>query len=46
MVAWAGLESLFLGFTDEMDAAPYARWPLQNLNKTLNPPAGVDQPTK
>ena len=42
MVAWAGLERLFLGFTDELGAAPLARWPLQNLDKSrIHPPAGV-----
>jgi N6-L-threonylcarbamoyladenine synthase len=34
MVAWAGLERLFLGFTDELDAAPFARWPLQSLDRS------------
>ena len=34
MVAWAGLERLSLGFTDELDVSPLARWPLQDLNKT------------
>ena len=47
MVAWAGLERLFLGFTDSLDAAPLARWPLQNLNP-LKPGhcAGGYWPTK
>jgi N6-L-threonylcarbamoyladenine synthase len=31
MVAWAGLERLACGFTDSLDAAPRARWPLQDL---------------
>jgi len=29
MVAWAGLEHLALGFSDPLDAAPRARWPLE-----------------
>ena len=28
MVAWAGLERLRLGWTDELDFAPRPRWPL------------------
>jgi N6-L-threonylcarbamoyladenine synthase len=31
MVAWAGIERLRLGFTDEMDFAPRPRWPLEGL---------------
>jgi N6-L-threonylcarbamoyladenine synthase len=31
MVAWAGLERLWLGQTDPLDAAPRARWPLQDI---------------
>lgn len=29
MIAWAGAERLAAGLTDEMDAAPRARWPLE-----------------
>ena len=32
MVAWAGLERLALGLTDELDTPPLARWPLQDLS--------------
>ena len=28
MVAWAGLERLRLGWTDDLDFAPRPRWPL------------------
>jgi N6-L-threonylcarbamoyladenine synthase len=28
MIAWAGIERLALGLTDDMDMAPRARWPL------------------
>ena len=28
MIAWAGLERLKLGLTDELDFAPRPRWPL------------------
>jgi N6-L-threonylcarbamoyladenine synthase len=31
MVAWAGLERLRLGLTDEIDFAPRPRWPLEAL---------------
>jgi len=31
MIAWAGAERLALGLTDTLDAAPHARWPLQDV---------------
>src|SRR5258707_2708656 len=31
MIAWAGAERLALGLTDTLDAAPHARWPLQEV---------------
>ena len=31
MIAWAGVERLALGLTDTLEAAPYARWPLQDV---------------
>jgi len=31
MIAWAGCERLALGFTDTLDVAPRARWPLDPL---------------
>jgi len=31
MIAWAGIERLRLGLTDEMDFAPRPRWPLEEL---------------
>jgi len=31
MIAWAGAERLALGLTDTLDAAPRARWPLDQL---------------
>jgi N6-L-threonylcarbamoyladenine synthase len=31
MVAWAGLERLRLGLTDDIDFAPRPRWPLEDL---------------
>ncbi|MGB0630464.1 MAG: tRNA (adenosine(37)-N6)-threonylcarbamoyltransferase complex transferase subunit TsaD [Alphaproteobacteria bacterium] len=31
MIAWAGIERLRLGLTDEMDFAPRPRWPLAEL---------------
>jgi len=37
MIAWAGAERLALGLTDTMDAAPRARWLLDN---TATAPAG------
>jgi len=36
MIAWAGAERLALGLTDGLDAAPRARWP---LDETTKPPA-------
>jgi N6-L-threonylcarbamoyladenine synthase len=33
MVAWAGLERLRLGLTDELGHAPRPRWPLEALNQ-------------
>ena len=38
MVAWAGLERFSLGLTDQFDAPPLARWPLQNLTKLSSGP--------
>ncbi|HEX5278636.1 MAG TPA: tRNA (adenosine(37)-N6)-threonylcarbamoyltransferase complex transferase subunit TsaD, partial [Micropepsaceae bacterium] len=32
MVAWAGLERLAAGLTDDLDAPPRDRWPLETLN--------------
>jgi len=31
MIAWAGAERLALGLTDELDVAPRARWPLDEV---------------
>jgi N6-L-threonylcarbamoyladenine synthase len=31
MIAWAGCERLALGFTDTLDVAPRARWPLDEV---------------
>jgi N6-L-threonylcarbamoyladenine synthase len=31
MIAWAGCERLALGFTDSLDVAPRARWPLDEV---------------
>src|SRR5512135_1593595 len=31
MIAWAGCERLALGFTDSLDVAPRARWPLDEI---------------
>jgi N6-L-threonylcarbamoyladenine synthase len=31
MIAWAGAERLALGFTDSLDVAPRARWPLDEI---------------
>ena len=31
MIAWAGAERLALGLTDKIDAAPRARWPLDDI---------------
>ena len=39
MIAWAGIERLGLGLTDELDAAPRARWPL-DTNAPRPPGAG------
>jgi len=39
MIAWAGAERLALGLTDTMDAAPRARWLLDN---TATAPAGYN----
>ena len=36
MIAWAGAERLALGLTDPMDAAPRARW---LLDQNARPPA-------
>ncbi|HXX50027.1 MAG TPA: tRNA (adenosine(37)-N6)-threonylcarbamoyltransferase complex transferase subunit TsaD [Xanthobacteraceae bacterium] len=33
MIAWAGAERLALGLTDPLDAAPRARWPLDQVTK-------------
>lgn len=35
MVAWAGLERMMCGFTDSLDTAPLARWPLQELDNSV-----------
>lgn len=34
MIAWAGIERLRLGLTDELDQAPRPRWPLAELSVT------------
>jgi N6-L-threonylcarbamoyladenine synthase len=34
MVAWAGLENLACGYASPLDAAPRARWPLQDLGNS------------
>jgi N6-L-threonylcarbamoyladenine synthase len=33
MIAWAGAERLALGLSDTLDAAPRARWPLDQVTK-------------
>jgi N6-L-threonylcarbamoyladenine synthase len=33
MIAWAGCERLALGFTDTLDVAPRARWPLEGTDE-------------
>ena len=38
MIAWAGAERLALGLTDAMDAAPRARW---LLDEKATAPAGL-----
>jgi N6-L-threonylcarbamoyladenine synthase len=35
MIAWAGAERLALGLIDGLDFAPRARWPLDQVTKTL-----------
>jgi N6-L-threonylcarbamoyladenine synthase len=40
MVAWAGLERLARGWTDELSSAPRARWPLETL---VNPKEFLSQ---
>jgi N6-L-threonylcarbamoyladenine synthase len=35
MIAWAGAERLALGLTDGLDAAPHARWPLEQVTKAV-----------
>ena len=44
MVAWAGLERLACGFTDSLDAAPRARWPLQDLGDSGHLTTALDRP--
>jgi N6-L-threonylcarbamoyladenine synthase len=34
MVAWAGIEKLRLGLTDNLDFAPRPRWPLAQSTET------------
>jgi len=41
MIAWAGIERLYLGLTDPLSVAPRARWP---LDEAAPPPAGVGRP--
>src|SRR5260370_371233 len=38
MIAWAGAERLALGLTDTLDAAPHARWPLQEVAGPVQEP--------
>jgi N6-L-threonylcarbamoyladenine synthase len=38
MIAWAGLERLRLGFTDDLGFAPRPRWP---LDPTAMPASGA-----
>jgi N6-L-threonylcarbamoyladenine synthase len=40
MIAWAGAERLALGLTDTLEAAPHARWPLQDVRG----PAAEEEP--
>jgi N6-L-threonylcarbamoyladenine synthase len=40
MIAWAGAERLAIGLTDEMDAAPRARW---LLDASATAPAGFSK---
>jgi N6-L-threonylcarbamoyladenine synthase len=44
MVAWAGLERLFSGFSDALDVPPLARWPLQDLYNPRREEAGLPPP--
>ena len=41
MIAWAGIEQLGRGLSDELDAAPRARWP---LDANAAPPPGQGRP--
>jgi len=36
MIAWAGAERLALGLTDDLDVAPRARWPLQEILRDIS----------
>jgi N6-L-threonylcarbamoyladenine synthase len=38
MIAWAGAERLALGITDNLEAAPRARWPLDEIAASKAPP--------
>lgn len=35
MIAWAGLERLKLGLTDDLDFKPRPRWPLEDLKRSI-----------
>ncbi len=37
MIAWAGLERLHAGLPDDLNAAPRARWPLEDLGNAASP---------
>ncbi|MCC6775930.1 MAG: tRNA (adenosine(37)-N6)-threonylcarbamoyltransferase complex transferase subunit TsaD [Hyphomicrobiales bacterium] len=41
MIAWAGAERMALGLTDTLEAAPHARWPLEQVT---GPPEPVAAP--
>ncbi len=43
MVAWAGVERSQLGLFDELDAAPMARWPLQDVPEERSLAAGTPE---
>src|SRR5262249_60557685 len=44
MIAWAGAERLALGLTDTLEAAPHARWPLQDVRGPAEEEAVMETP--
>jgi N6-L-threonylcarbamoyladenine synthase len=41
MIAWAGVERLALGLTDDLDVMPRARWPLEEVTDQLHRAPGA-----